>query len=159
MYNIGRSFFSYNVEELPKSFCLCWNNVNYQIRHSVFGLPQHLSCSTLLASLPSLPILRRTVQHVNRPHKCTMVKPTACLSPTIRNDYTQPKPLYSPEGAVNTVPSVAGEVKEGDPSESHTIFSAIIYRVESHAPAEFTSAWKTFQSSVPSGLVKNLLSN
>jgi hypothetical protein len=42
----------------------CRNNVNYQIRHSVFGLPQHLNCSTLLASLPSLPIMKNNKSRI-----------------------------------------------------------------------------------------------
>jgi hypothetical protein len=59
--------------------CMCRNNMNYQIRHSVFGLLQYLNCSTLLASLPSLPIEQRRNPQINRPHKCTMVIPTVCI--------------------------------------------------------------------------------
>jgi hypothetical protein len=64
--------------------------------------------------------------------------------------------VYSPEGPAKVVPTFAGAVKLGEPSEFHTMTSAIVYLVESHAPAELASALKVFQIWVPSGDVKNL---
>jgi hypothetical protein len=67
-----------------------------------------------------------------------------------------PYHTYSPEGPVKTVPALAGALNTGAPLELHCMTSAIVYLVESQAPAELASALKVFQICVPSGEVKNL---
>lgn len=66
-------------------------------------------------------------------------------------------PHYSPDGPVITVPSFAGEPKLGVPFEFQLTFCAIVYLLPSHEPVLVAVAWYTFQISVPSGLVKNLI--
>ena len=63
---------------------------------------------------------------------------------------------YSPEGPVRVVERSGGGVKFGVPSEFQFTISAMVYLVESQAPAEFASALYTNQVSVSSGLKKKL---
>jgi hypothetical protein len=63
---------------------------------------------------------------------------------------------YSPEGPAKVVPSFAGVPKFGVPSEFQLTFCAIVYLLPSQDPVLIEVAWKTFQISVLSGLLKNL---